>query len=64
MLHQIYLIICKIIQIIHHFYFPENPDRRTVIGIKNILEKTYEKLEKKYYNNVLMPYFRANEDSF
>jgi hypothetical protein len=58
MLYEIYYILCKIIKLIQNFYFPTNPDRRTVIGIKNILENTYEKLEKKYYNDVLLGYFR------
>lgn len=61
MLREIYILICKIIKLVHYFYFPVNPDRRTVIGIKNILENTYEKLEKKYYNDVLMGYFRNSE---
>lgn len=58
MLHEIYILLCKIIKLIQNFYFPLNPDKRTVIGIKNILENTYERLEKKYYNDVLMGYFR------
>ena len=60
MLRDIYYILCKIIKLIQNFYFPTNPDRRTVIAIKNILENTYEKLEKKYYNDVLLGYFRKS----
>lgn len=64
MLRELYLIICKIIQLINNFYFPVTPNKRTISSIKHILENTYDKLEKTYYNDMLLGYFKniRNDD--
>jgi phosphoribosylaminoimidazole carboxylase (NCAIR synthetase) len=53
MLNTIYYWICKIIQIIL-FMFDKNETKSCrKIGVQNILEETFSKLEKKYYKECL-----------
>lgn len=54
MLNNIYYWLCKIIQIIL-FMFDKNDHKSCrKIGVENILEKTFSKLEKKYYKECLL----------
>ena len=56
MLNNIFHLLCKIIQIIIYM-FNKKTDTSTCrkIGVENILERTFTKLEKKYFKEVLVP---------
>lgn len=61
MLDKIYHWLCRIIQIIIYM-FETNVEQTNAkyrhIGIENILEETFTKLEKNYYKGMLVPEVR------
>ncbi len=67
MIKNIYYWICKIIEIIVYMYDKTMKRDNRIIGIENILEKTFYKLEKKYFRDVLSPelqsYFTNTKNS-
>jgi hypothetical protein len=68
MFKNIYYWICKIIEIILHMYNSTTSKKDIrIVGIENILEKTFCKLEKKYFNELLLPelqnYFTNTKNS-